>query len=136
LCAINNEEIVEAVDTSAERGTPSAFDGQALLTTIIPPILTEPGKREFIRSILLFPSELYSYFISDSCRHPIPARTRVCNGKQLCSIITRPIDVSVSKCRPGGSRIFRVRCSSQGCRFESRSQVCTTDLICLNFMLI
>lgn len=43
LCAINNEEIVEAVETSSERGTPCAFDGQALLTTILPPILTEPG---------------------------------------------------------------------------------------------
>ncbi|KAG8780119.1 hypothetical protein FRC20_008445 [Serendipita sp. 405] len=43
LFAVSSEDIVEIVEQASGSGKPSAFDGQALLTNILPPILSEPG---------------------------------------------------------------------------------------------
>jgi hypothetical protein len=44
LSALNNEEIIELVEVSKDRGRPPPLDIEALLTKVLPPILTEPGK--------------------------------------------------------------------------------------------
>jgi hypothetical protein len=44
LSALNNDEIVEMVERSQDVSGSSPIDGQVLLTSILPPILSEPGK--------------------------------------------------------------------------------------------
>lgn len=44
LSALNNEEIVEMVERSQDVSGSSPIDGQLLLTSILPPILSEPGQ--------------------------------------------------------------------------------------------
>ncbi|KAG8810837.1 hypothetical protein FRC17_002742, partial [Serendipita sp. 399] len=43
LFAVSSGDLVEMVEQSSGSGKPSPFDGQALLTNILPPILSEPG---------------------------------------------------------------------------------------------
>ncbi|CCA73674.1 related to KAP114-Member of the karyopherin-beta family, nuclear import [Serendipita indica DSM 11827] len=43
LSALNNEELVDMVERSRELQRPSVFDGETLLTSVLPPLLTEPG---------------------------------------------------------------------------------------------
>lgn len=112
LCAINNEEIVEAVETSAERGTPCAFDGQALLTTVLPPILTEPGTpflqgRAFVTAssyARLLPAPLMSQYLNaslealESSASGIPLKVAALKAvRNFCSI---PSDKPIAPLAP------------------------------------
>ncbi|PVG01815.1 ARM repeat-containing protein [Serendipita vermifera] len=112
LCALNDEELVEMMDRARESGKRAPLDGETLLTSILPPLLTEPGTpflqgRAFVTAssyARLLPATLIGQYLTaaiealESSSSGVPLKVAALKAvRNFCSV---PDDTTIAPLAP------------------------------------